>query len=354
MKIRRSLSVLFFTLAFVSIAASSVEAAAFTSVMFRPDRLGATQTTGGMICATTPGSDTGTDAKAVVTFPSGFTVNTTAANWTVTSSNLPSGATSWPGIGTATSVAGQAVYFPSSNLGTSTQYCFNFSGTSTLTQNATPTNDETGSVATLTSGSASLDSGSYATSTVGSTADQITVSATVSPTFTISISGTTFALGTVGTGSVATSGNVNVTLTTNAAAGWILWIKDATANNGNMTSASTGATFPFAGTQADNAETDLTGATGYGVHAEINTDAANGGTVSQASNFGAEYGSAANTCGSGSSVGALQNTFLPAAASNGAANGDVIRLCARAKASGLQQAATDYTDTVTITAAGRF
>ncbi len=136
---------------------------------------------GGMVCAQTPSSDNGTEASVQVIFPTGFTVNSTASNWTVTTSNLANGATAWPGIDTATAVSGQIVTFPSTNLSANTLYCFNFSSSSTLT-NPSSAGNYSGTIRTRTSGAATIDSRDYGVAIVSN--EQITVTATVaaSPT----------------------------------------------------------------------------------------------------------------------------------------------------------------------------
>jgi hypothetical protein len=103
--------------------------AGFQQAFLRLDRMKISTATGGTVCA--QASATGpTEAKVVVTFPTTYTLSTTAANWTVTTTNLPSGASAWPGIGTATNADNSAktVTFPSSDItSSSTLYCFNFS-----------------------------------------------------------------------------------------------------------------------------------------------------------------------------------------------------------------------------------
>src|SRR5579872_455758 len=91
------------------------------SAYVRLDRLGINATGGGLVCETAEGA--GTEAHVVVTFPgngtagaASFGVNSTAANWTTTTTNLPAGTSAWPGIGTATNVTGAAVTFPSTDL----------------------------------------------------------------------------------------------------------------------------------------------------------------------------------------------------------------------------------------------
>lgn len=317
------------------------EAAGLELAMVRLDRLSASTATGGTVCAR-PDS-TATEASVRVTFPTGFTVNATASNWTVTTTNLPSGATAWPGIGTATTVSSLDVTFPSSDLTPSTLYCFNFAAASTLTT-GTAGNDKTGVITTQSSGPTTVDASGYAVSIVSN--DQIVVSATVPATFSFALSGNTDTFtANLSTTTASTTGRT-VTIGTNAASGWIAWVRSA---NAALSSVSTGASIATAGT-VDNSPTDVSGTTGYVLDVDITTDSGTGtGTVSQASNYGSEYAGANTTSG-----GTLSTTFQPIAASSGTTDGDVLTLTERARITAVQAAATDYTDTLTVVAAGRF
>lgn len=308
----------------------------------RLDRLAASTATGGTVCAKP--STAGTEVDVQVAFPTGFTVNTTATNWTVTTTNLPSGATAWPGIGTASAVSGQTVTFPSTDLTVATLYCFNFASSSTLTT-STAGNDKTGTITVRASGAATIDSSSYALSIVSN--DQIVVTATVPATFSFALSGNTDAFTTnLSSSSVVSTSGRTVTIGTNAASGWVAWVKSA---NAALNSASTSATIATSGS-LDNAPTNLNPTTGYVLDVDITTDSGTGtGTVTQASNYGAEYNGTTTEEG-----GTLSTTFQPIAASSGTTDGDVITLTERAFISAVQAAATDYTDTLTIVAAGRF
>lgn len=319
----------------------SAQAGNFEQVYIRLDRLKASTTTGGTVCAQ---ADTaGTEADVQVTFPTGFTVNSTASNWTVTTTNLPSGATAWPSIATASAVSGQTVTFPSGDLVVSTLYCFNFAASSTLTT-STAGNDKTGTVTTRATGPSTIDSSGYALSIVSD--DQIVVTATVPATFSFALSANTDTFtSSLSTTTTSTSGRT-VTISTNAASGWVAWVKSA---NAALNSVSTGASIATAGS-VDNAPTDLASSTGYVLDVDITTDSGTGtGTVTQASNYGAEYNGTNSTSG-----GTLSTSFQPIAASSGTTDGDILTLIERAKISAVQAAATDYTDTLTVVAAGRF
>jgi hypothetical protein len=152
-----------------------IQAAAFSQLSVKLDRLKISTQTGGTVCAMTTTS--AVESSVEVVFPIGFSVNTTASNWTVDTSNLPSGTTAWPGIDAATSISGQTVKFPSGNLSTSIRYCFNFSSSNTLTTKSSVGNDLKGAVSTKNSSDSLIDSSEFSLSVVQN--DQTTVSATV-------------------------------------------------------------------------------------------------------------------------------------------------------------------------------
>ena len=318
----------------------AANAANLTSVSVRLDRVAASTATGGTVCATATTAVLESSVK--VTFPTGFTVNTTAANWTVTTTGIPTGTTAWPSITTASAVSGQTVTFGSGDLTVGTEYCFNFSGTSTLTT-ATAGNSQVGSVTTSTG--SDVDTGQYALAIVAN--DQIVVSATVTPIFTFALSGNTDAFTTaLSPSSVVSTTGKTATIATNADSGWVTWVKSA---NAGLVSSSASTTIATIGTLNNAPESLTNGANGYGLDVDITTDSATGdGTVSQASNYGAEY------AGTTSTVGTLSTTFQPVAASNGTTAGDVLTFIERATISAVTPAASDYTDTLTVIAAGRF
>lgn len=313
--------------------------AIFTEAYLRLDRMKASTTTGGTVCAKP--AVTGTEADVQVVFPTGFTVNVTAANWTVTTTNLPSGASAWVGIGTATAVSGQTVTFASGELVVGTLYCFNFSGTTTLT-NSTAGASKTGTITTRTLTPTTVDTSPYATAVI--TDDQIAVTATVPAIFSFTLGGNTAALGTLSTSAVTSATGVTLTIATNASVGWIAWVKNA-----GLTSPATGETIPSPGT-VDDTPSDLASATGVVLDVDITTDSGVGdGVVSQAAGYGAEYAGTNTTSG-----GALSTTLQPIARSNGTTDGDVLTMILRSKVTTVQAAAADYADTLTVVGAGRF
>ncbi len=331
---------LFFVGAFF-VFPQAAQAAQLNETFIRLSRLSDATTTGGTVCvkmATTAG----TDAKVKVTFPTGFTVNSTASNWTVTTTNLPAGASAMPGIATATGVSSQTVTFPITDISSnSTLYCFNFAASSTLTTPSAADN-LTGSVSVTTSADAEIDGGNYALSIVAD--DQIVITATVPSIFSFALGGNTQALGTLSTGSVTSGGGVTVTIETNAGNGWLGWVLSA---NAALNSASTGDTIATTGTVNDTPDSVSAGTEGYVLDADLTTDSATGGTGTVT--IDAEYLGTTTSMG-----GALSTTFTEFATATGPTDGDVITLIPRVAISALTQAATDYTDTLTVVAAGNF
>jgi len=313
-----------------------VKAAGLTETVVRLDRLSASTATGGTVCAKAATTDTETMVK--VTFPSAFTVNATAANWTVTTTNLPLSATAWPGIGTATAVSGKDVTFPSTDLTVGTLYCFNFSGTTTLTTPAAA-NDMMGTVTTQKAGPTTIDSANYALSVVAAGYDQVTITGTVNPTFSFTLSAVTANFTAIANSVANTSSNPTITIVTNARLGWTAWVKDA--NNGTLNSAATGTNIPTPGAVGSNYDlTTMTGPGAFGLG--VTTSGGSSAPVAEYSGVTAGH------------AGTLSNSFRAMSSSTTYASSDVTTLLPRAIAATTQAPAADYTDTLTVVAAGMF
>jgi hypothetical protein len=191
-KLRLSLSALLFILlaqAFVFVLAGHSSAATMTQTLVRFDRMAASATTTGTVCAK-PATSSANVKTWTVTFPTGYTVSTTGADWqtaniSTTNLNWPSGAAAWPNATSATaSAVGQTVTWTNAsvqNMNNTTLYCYNWTLASALTNKGSATNDNIGTVATQDNGAATIDTGTFATATV--TNDQVTVTATVNPSF---------------------------------------------------------------------------------------------------------------------------------------------------------------------------
>lgn len=313
--------------------------ATVTQSFVRFNRLSTGAAVSGSACLETTTS--GTETSVVLVFPSGWTISGTPSNWTVTTTNLPadpsdgSSATAWPGIGTATSVNGLSVTFPGTDLSTGTFYCFNFTGASSTIGSAG--NDQTGQLKTQ-GGSPYVDSINWATSIVASNTDQITVTASVSATMTFSLSGNSVDLGTLSTSSVTSGTSITQTVSTNARNGWISWMKSA---NGALSSAIASSTLSAGSYQTGSGNVvDLASNSGYVV--DFNTG-------SGSPTIATEYNGANSTSG-----GKLDTNFAQTASATTPANANTVTAIARAKAANTTPAASDYTDTLTLVAAGSF
>ncbi len=82
-----NIGMLLFVLLLPLFFANTAEAGNLQQVYIRLDRLAASTATGGTVCAKP--QTAGTEADVKVTFPTGFTVNGTASNWTVTTPIFP-------------------------------------------------------------------------------------------------------------------------------------------------------------------------------------------------------------------------------------------------------------------------
>ena len=329
------------TWSFITGSISGTNIPSLTYSLVRTDRMTAATATGGMVCASTRTNAPETTLK--VTFPSGFSLNTTASNWTTTTTNLLPDATPWIGIGTATDVTGNTVTFPSGDLTPNTLYCFNWNSTNTLTTGSIG-NDQVGSLTTGDTVGA-IDFSQYALSILAN--DQIGVSGVVPAVFSFDLDATTDSFtSALSPDTVTSTSGRTATIGTNANNGWVAFVKSA---NTALTSASTGRSINTYGTINDT-PTDLstlTNTDAYNLNVHITTDV-NAGSVTQGAGYGQEY------TGNATSGGTLTNTFQPIASGSGATGGDVLTLKERARISALQQAATDYTDTLTVVAAGRY
>lgn len=331
--------------------------AVFTQAYVRLDRMKLSTATGGTVCVKP--ATVGTESKILVSFPDAltsapFTVNTTAANWVMTTTDLPAGSTALPGVTSGTTTATSAtspanvVTFPSGDLTVATLYCFNFVGVSTLTTGSSAQTSLAAYVETQTSGSATVDKTSLALTTI--TDDQIVVTAIVPPTFSFALSGNAdaFTLN-LDPGNVRSTTGRTVTVTTNAKGGWIAWAKDS---RQGLYSASANYTIPTSGTINAAPNTLTNGNEGYVLDVDATFDATGGCTLASDAEYNGPTGSPSV------SGGTLSAVFQPIAscvvATTGTANGDIITLTERASISGATPAGSDYTDTITVVGAGNF
>ncbi len=318
-------------------AFSPVNAASLSQVEVRFDRMKISTATTGTVCA--KAATVGTETTVKVTFPTGYTLGA-FGTFTVDTTNVawPATAAAWPSIATATAVSGQDVTFPSGDLVVGTLYCFNWINTAAVTVKSSATNNNTGTVTTQASGPTTVDSSGFTTASISD--DQITVTASVASTFSFAISANTDALGALVTGSVSSSPTPRTaTVNTNAKNGWQVWAKDS---NTGLNSATSGTT--IASTTPGTNSTLAAGTEGY------NT----GVTSSQTGGTGTITVAAPFVGGLTGKGGGLNTTLATLATSNGTANNAVLTLTNNAAISATTAAASDYTDIITVVAAGLF
>jgi len=315
--------------------------ATVTEGFVRFDRLATGSAISGTACLK---STLTTQTAVVIVFPQGWTISSTASNWTVTTTNLPTdpvgggAATAWPGIGTATSVVGLSVTFPGTALAAGTFYCFNFAGASSTVGSAG--NDKTGQLKTQ-GGAPYTDSIDYATSVVASAGEQVTITASVSATLTFSLSGNSIALGTLSSGTT-TAGSVVESVITNARNGWTSWIKGAQGTTTVGALHSTAANADISAPAAWPTVSTLSSSGGY----VVDVDATAGSPTINTAYDG-------NTTDKGGASTTLYREIATKTTPTTVSQ-DQVTINARARAASTQAAGADYTDTLTVTAAGSF
>lgn len=321
---------------FLALTPVSVSAANFTSAYMRANRMAANEATN--ILVVFQPVTTGTEAKVVITFDTGYTVSATP---TVNTSGLPTGVTQLPGTLSAAGVDQVVTITGVTDLTEGTLYGFNIA-----TGITNPTaGSYVNTLTTTTSGDATIDSSDLAVHVLSATnGDQILLTATVPPTFSFTLNGNsdTFSAD-LSPSSVVSTGGRTVTIATNADKGWIAWVRSA---NAALASVTSGESILTSGTVNGSPNTLSTGADGYVLDVNLTTDSGIGtGTVT----LDGEYNGTDTSSG-----GTLSTTLQPIATANGTTDGDVLTLIARASISAVKGAANDYTDTLTVVGAGNF
>jgi hypothetical protein len=338
------------------------KAEAYTLAFVRLDRQYAGASLAGVVCLK-PSAASQNDKKVIVGFPSTFndigpntswTVDTTAANLPSTTTGDAFTATAWPGISgpTVVDAATDAAIFTSTQLPLTTNtYCFHFTGGTSGSTVGVAGNNEYASFSTWQSPGPVVETVQYATSIVsGTNGEQIQVNATVSASFTFSLSagGGTAAtsaaslpLGILNTSAVVTSPyRVTATVTTNGQRGFLSWLKGTSTGLYSTTTGQSITTVPYNG----GSPTTLvpTTATGYGAFAVTGTNSPTIATM---------Y----NTGDGGNAVGQVSNaSFALVASLTGTQTSTSFNIGVRAVPAATVPPASDYTDVLTIVAAGSF
>jgi len=365
---RPLLWIMILTLTATSFPLIPVEGANFTRVSMRHSRMAQSVATSGTdpILVIMRPATTATEVSVGISFGTGYTVNATPANITVSTASLPatyqgSAVTAHPGIGSAASaVSGQNVTFASTDLTVGTTYGFYITGGIT---NPATTGSKLSWISTHSDGTPdfanytdAIDASrvaSYFVSDNGSAtdSDQITVTARIEPIYTLILSAQSITLDT----SLASveyplgpqNGSVNpvtATATTNANNGHVMWLR-ANSNSG-LTSTISGTSIPFAGTAADATPSTLSAGT-EGVVVDIDSTTNTSGSLT----ISAEFNGVTTSAG-----GTPSTTFQEIASANGPVGGvgDVISIIPRVAISTTTQSADDFTNTLTIIGAGSF
>lgn len=149
----------------------------FTNAKIRLDSMKALSSPGNILVTVTVNEADVEDSVQIVAGQA-WTISQTASDFTISTANLPSGTTAWPGIGTASQVSGQTITFPSSDLGSGMTYGFFITGG--INTNPATGNNENYLWRILTEENDS-ESSSATISIPIIANDQITITATITP-----------------------------------------------------------------------------------------------------------------------------------------------------------------------------
>jgi len=344
-KIPNRLNAGLFALAFVAgsvaVVSQTVLAAPLTNTYLRTSRMATGQTASvRLVFRTATAGATSVAINFNGADSTTWTGQSGAVNTTQTVSSAScaadSGATALPGSLTAAGSSSTITISGVTALAASTTYCVDLTSTSAVT-NPTSAGEYH---PTVTAGS---DNVTVAVRVI--TNDQVVVTATVAPTFNFALSANsdTFTSNLSSSSVVSTSG-VTATVNTNAKTGWIAWANDSSTG---LTSAAAGKTIA---SRTPGTFATLTNNTEGYVFGVTNISQGSGaGTTTATTPYNATASSGVNNSGSG-----LDATYRPIASSTGTAATAELTLKARASISSLTPAAADYTDTITLIAAGSF
>lgn len=211
-------------------------------------------------------------------------------------------------------------------LSASTAYCV-------ILSSATAVTNPTSAGVTTVSLTAGNDSSSDAIDVIGN--DSYTVSATVAPTFTLSLPSTTDSLGTLSSSTLTTSTGVTATVSTNANSGWFLWAEDTRAGL-------------YSATEAKTINTVLVGSNHTMNGGALGTEAYALGVTS--ANATTNYADAGGITGGGLST----STFYEIATAATPGSSVAVNIKELADIAATTPAAPDYSDVITIVGAGSF
>ncbi len=324
--------------------------ATITQAFVRINRHSTGAAISGSACMQTA-STHGTETNVTIVFPADWTISSTTSNWVANNTGLPysplsplTQATMWAGVTDteqASTVTGNSVTWSATDLSDSTFYCFNFAGASSTIGAA---GDNKIGALQVQGGSPFVSNVDWAVDVTTADADQITVTASVSAQMTFALSGNSVALGSLSPSTTA-EGSVTQTVTTNGRNGWVSWIMSNTnggASVGALNSVVASSQIDSTGSYDGTPET-LTTSGGYVLDVDTNTGCATGCVNDEYEGSGADTGGHI-----------AYNIFHMTATDTTPTAGDIITLKPRARSSATTPAASDYTDTLTVVAAGSF
>lgn len=325
-------------------------AAQLTQAGVRLGRLGINAATGNDLLVTFKLNTAPTTvAKITVTFPVGFTIATgTPTVGTTGFPSTPASITAAPGSLTAASTAGTRTIvvsgLTSASLNNTTLYGFTIP-TGTITNPGTAGQYNV-TVESDTAASALIDQTTTPVYIFGASSnqDQVAVSASVAPNFSFSLSSNSDTVPKVDPTSIQTSTGVTMTVGTNSPLGYTAYVKSV---NAALTSATSPGTPISTGTFDGTPDTVTAGTTKYGL---VPSTGAACSTCTGSITYDGEFNVV-----SGTQAGSFNGTnFASFVSRNGYTNADQILIKERDAVANTVGYANDYTDTLTIVAAGNF
>lgn len=347
--------VLLFSAGFPALA----NAASLTQAGVRLGRLGINAGSGGSsdgndLFVTFKLATTTNVTKVDIVLPTGFTVTTGTPTVGTTGFPATPSATVPPGTLTAAATAGSKDIMVSglttASLNTTTLYGFTIPAGSVtnpgtagqyMTTVCTETSSGTAGCASNTVDTASVPVYIYGASANG---DQVTVNASVAGNFSFALSSNSDTIPKMDPTAIQTSTGITMTVSTNSPLGYTAYVKS---KNGALTSATNPSTPISTGTFNASPDSVTAGTTNYTF---VPSTATAGTTNSGSIAYDGEYNVSDGTHG-----GAFNGTnYASFESRSGYTSGDQISLKERAAVANTIGAANDYTDTLTIVAAGNF
>lgn len=299
-------------------------------------------------------------SKIKVCLPAGFVTTAGTPATGTTFPNTPASITAPPGLpATATTAVGGGTCLggsvlvsglTSASLNSTNLYGFtvaagNITNPSTANQyNVTVESENAGGTAIDTTTTPVYIYG------VSPNQDQITVTASVAPNFSFQLSANADSISQVDSASVKTSGGITMTVGTDSPLGYTAYVKSA---NGALVSATSPGTPIATGTFDGTPDAITAGTTKYGFLPATGPACS---TCTGALSYDTEFSSGAGApIVSGTQAGAFNATnFASFVSRNGYTNADQVILKERVAVANTVGYANDYTDTLTIVAAGNY